>query len=155
MLKDKIDIWCGCPPWQDNNFQMETAIKRWGLRNNYKWIDQHYYNGTFTGEGFVEGDMLLPLPIKLDEFYLIHKKEIWEDYKSRHPHAKFFGDTEFDDLLDLEYSLFNECNNLLEHFNKLPDLDVSNKDNFKHHIEELKKLILMRAVIREYKNIQE
>ena len=147
-MENKYDIWCGCPPYEDR-YVINQAIKRWGLQNNYKWIDQHYYNGTFTGEGFVEGD-LISFPIKLDEFYLMHKKEIWEDYKSRHPHAKFFGDTEFDDLLDLEYNLLNECNNLLERFSKLPDLDVSNQENFKHHINELKRLILVRSVIRDY-----
>ena len=151
-MTEKIDIWDGCPPWQENNFPMERAIKSWGLRNNYKWIDQHYYNGTFTGEGFMEKDNALFL-IKLDEFYLIHKKEIWKDYKSQHPHAKFFGDTEFDDLLDLEYNLLNECNNLLERFSKLPDLDISNQENFKHHINELKRLILVRSVIRDYEKL--
>lgn len=148
-MKNKFDIWEGCPPYEER-YVMESAIKNWGLRNNYKWIDRQYYNGTYTGGGFIEGDNLLALPMKLDEFYLMHKKEIWNDYKSRHPNAKFFGDTEFDDLLDLEYNLFNECNNLLERFNKLPDLDVSNKENFKHHINELKRLILVRSVIRDY-----
>ena len=149
MLEDKIDIWCGCPPYEDR-YVVNQAIKSWGVRNNYKWIDRHYYNGTFTGEGFVEGDNLL-FPIKLDEFYLMHKKEIWEDYKSRHPHAQYFGDIEYDNMLKIEYDLFNECNKLYEHFEKLPDLDISNQKNFTYHIEELKKLILMRSVIRNYK----
>ena len=146
------DIWCGCPPWEQNNIQMKIAITHWGLGNVYKYLDEQWFNGNFVGGGFVKNDEFGSPPLNLQEFYWLHKKDIWEDYKKKHPNAKFYGDTEFDDLDELEYTLFNDCNNLLSKFEKLPDLDLSNKDNFKHYIEELKKLILMRVVIRNYES---
>lgn len=146
-MSENYDIWQGCPPFVDN-FYMTDAIKQWGLKNNYRWVDTKYVNGEYFGGCFTDNRLLGA--IKIEDFYLTHKEEIWKDYKKKHPNAKYFGDTEYDDLLELEYTLFNECNVLLKHFEKLPDLDVSNKDNFKHHIEELKKLILMRSVIRNY-----